>query len=298
MAKQVWGTFSVKDHAPPGAFVTEVLLYDRLVLPVPPDDAERARWQKEGWQPGRLETLLRILGDRAVPVKWDQRRRASWRTSYEAREIVAQETPDYAFATSRTELTRGLPDHVTGVEAVASFSSLEEAKTELGLQAVTEQRPLPGGTAVSILAHEFLVPHDPEDRGDECLIAAVRIASMASYQRRRAAFWRWLREYFDDKNMCQPAAIKDAVEEMEALLEEQREIVRKQGIKTIAKYAFAIAGTAASFAAAGPGALAFAGSFASFGGFLADRLRTDADKPRTVALLHDVRKHFGWGDAI
>ncbi len=297
MAKQVWGTFSVKDHTAHGAFVTEVMLYDRLVIPVPPDAGERARWKKRGWQPRRLEALLRILGDRAVPVKWDEHRRGAWRTRYEAGKGVSEATPDYAFAISRTELTEGLPPHVTGVQAVPSFSSLPEAEAELGLRPSAEGEVLAGGAAVSILAHEFLVPHDPDGRGDDCLRAAVEIASDPSYRRKRASFWRWLREYYDDENMCHAAAIRDAVEEMEELLEEQRAIVRKAKVKTVSKYAFAIGGSLVSFAAAGPAALAFAGSFVSFGGFLADRLVTEPEQPRQVALLHDIRKHFGWGDA-
>ncbi|HEX7090579.1 MAG TPA: hypothetical protein VF192_10635 [Longimicrobiales bacterium] len=296
MARQVWGTFSVRDHTRPGAFVTDVLLYDRLVVPVPPDEAERARWEREGWQPDRLDALLEILGDRAVRVPWTQDRRNTWRTRFEASTVVARETPDYAFATSRTVLTEGLPSHVTGVQAVPSFSSLEEAETELGLRAAPgDAQPLPGGAAVSVLAHEFLVPDDPADRNDDCLRAAVDIASDVAYRRKRAAFWRWLREYFDDRNMCHPAAIRDAVEEMEALLEEQRALVRKARIRTIAKYAFAIGGGLAGFGAEGPVALAFAGSFISVGGVLADHLLAGPEQPRQVALLHDVRKHFGWG---
>jgi len=31
MSKQVWGTFSVKDHCDPNAFVAEVMLYDLVV---------------------------------------------------------------------------------------------------------------------------------------------------------------------------------------------------------------------------------------------------------------------------
>jgi hypothetical protein len=298
MAKQVWGTFSVKDHTRPGAFITDVMLYDRLVLAIPPDVEERARWEAEGWQPGRLEALLAILGDRAVPVRWDERRQLAWRTRFEAGKGVAEETPDYAFGTTRTELTCGLPPHVTGVQAVPSYSSLDEAKAELGLRSSMEGQLYPGGAAVSILAHEFLVPNDPDDRDDNCLRAAVEIASDPSYRRKRTAFWNWLREYFDDKNMCHPRAIRDAVEEMEALLAEQRELVRKSRVKTIAKYAFAIGGTAASFAAAGPTALAFAGSFVSLGGFLADRLVAEPEMPRQVALIHDMRKHFGWGSAV
>jgi hypothetical protein len=34
---QLWGTFSVMDHAREGTFLAEVVMYDRLVIPVPPD---------------------------------------------------------------------------------------------------------------------------------------------------------------------------------------------------------------------------------------------------------------------
>ena len=69
MAAEVWGTFSVRDHCRPNAFAREVLLFDRLVLPVPANEAERARWRKpndakpkETWNPDRLDQLRHILG--------------------------------------------------------------------------------------------------------------------------------------------------------------------------------------------------------------------------------------------
>jgi hypothetical protein len=36
---ELWGTFSVKDHLRERAFVAEVLLYDRLVIPRPPTNS-------------------------------------------------------------------------------------------------------------------------------------------------------------------------------------------------------------------------------------------------------------------
>jgi hypothetical protein len=70
MSKQLWGAFSVTDHCEPRAFVAEVMLYDRLVIPVPPDEAERERWHENGRDPDLLERLLAILGGRAQPIKW------------------------------------------------------------------------------------------------------------------------------------------------------------------------------------------------------------------------------------
>ncbi len=72
MSKQVWGTFSVKDHCDPSAFVAEVMLYDRLVIPRPPDERERSRWSEVGWHPDRLDVLLQILGERAYVVDWNR----------------------------------------------------------------------------------------------------------------------------------------------------------------------------------------------------------------------------------
>jgi hypothetical protein len=134
MGKQVWGTFSVRDHCAPGAFVAEVLLYDRLVIPVPPDDQERERWRQEGWQPERLFQLAGILGDRAYLVKWDGDRQASWRNRYEAGKDLARRTGQEAFVATRSELTAGLPRNVTGIQAVANYTSIQELSDDLGLK--------------------------------------------------------------------------------------------------------------------------------------------------------------------
>ena len=84
MARQVWGTFSVKDHCAPNAFVAEVMLYDRLVVPRPPDENERIRWRNEGWNPDLLDKLLSILGERAYVIDWDAIRQEKWRSRFDA----------------------------------------------------------------------------------------------------------------------------------------------------------------------------------------------------------------------
>src|ERR1700740_3302090 len=91
MASQIWGTFSVKDHCQSNAFVREVLLFDRLVLPVPSDEHERSRWRHpnpkvpaETWDPDRLDVLRSILGSQdilAEPIQeqgWQGTIRRRW----------------------------------------------------------------------------------------------------------------------------------------------------------------------------------------------------------------------------
>ena len=40
MPRQRWGTFSVRDHQDAGQLIPEVLLYDRLIFPVPDGPGE------------------------------------------------------------------------------------------------------------------------------------------------------------------------------------------------------------------------------------------------------------------
>lgn len=65
---RLWGCYSVSDHLEPRAFVADLLLYDRLVIPTPaPDDWNR--WEKR-WDPDRQARLLEILGPLAEPMEW------------------------------------------------------------------------------------------------------------------------------------------------------------------------------------------------------------------------------------
>ena len=297
MTKQVWGTFSVKDHCEPNAFVAEVMLYDRLVIPVPPDDDERKRWEKEKWDPQRLDRLLKILGERAYPVAWNAERQKRWKARFDAGADIAQGAGDWAFAATRTELTAGLPRHVTGIQVVANYTSVEELNKELGLRPqAADPLPVYGGTALAVLGHEFFVPDDPRWGHEDLLKQAVDLSSERSSMRKRAAFWRWQREFFDDKGITDQTAINEAVEEMHDLLEDHKREISRKGIRTKTQFAF-LAGSVALGMLGGPlTAVGIGGAFVSVGQFVADKLLEERADPagKPVSLVHDIRKHFGW----
>ena len=50
VSEQLWGTYSVADHCNAYPFVADLVLYDRLVVPVPPggDKMEWERWRDKG----------------------------------------------------------------------------------------------------------------------------------------------------------------------------------------------------------------------------------------------------------
>jgi len=91
MSRERWGTFSVRDHTNRGAFATDVLMYDRLIIPRPADAEERSEWVRRKWQPQKLETLLEVLGERAITVPWNGFTRELFKQRAAAAKIVDEE---------------------------------------------------------------------------------------------------------------------------------------------------------------------------------------------------------------
>ena len=297
MSKFVWGTFSVKDHRRPDAFVAEVMLYDRLVIPIPPDAKERLRWERRGWEPERLDMLLQILGDRAYTVEWDIERQATWRNHYEAGSELAHNLGDWAFQATRNVLTQGLPPHVTGIQVVPSYTSLDELRKDISLRNDQEGTlPVYGGAAVAILGHEFLVPDDPRCTHEQLIREAVDLSSDPAFRRKRDSFWHWQRKFFNDQSITDQSAIVAAIEEMRDLLDEEKKAVRKMRIHTGVQFACLIGSITLGVLAGPLTPIALGGAFLSVGQFAADRMLSNRDEnvDKPVALLRDTRRHFGW----
>jgi hypothetical protein len=306
VSKEYWGTFSVNDHCRDRAFISDVLLYDRLVVPIP-EPGKAADWAEKGWQPDRQQELLNILGNRAVPVVWDQRRRQEWARRFDAGRDVGRNTEAWAMQATRTELTHDLPAHVMGVESISAFQSLDELEGELGVRHAGDSADfvLPAGAVTAILAHEFLVPDEPGWSHEDLLKAAVELSSDSGYRRRRANLWRWQWDYVrGDLVVTDRSAIEAAIEEMQDLVEDQRRQSERSKLHLTTKFAFLVGSVtiAAMSAAAAPIALpalatAGAGVFISVGQFVADRLLAPAqsgDEARAGAFLADLQRHFGW----
>src|ERR1700694_3347983 len=175
MGAQVWGTFAVNDHLVTNAFAREVLLFDRLVLPVPADDIERERWRRpnpknpdETWDPDRLNRILEIVGSQRTEGKdgarlaWE----ADWtkdKWEFEKSRLRATEVIGYdAFWATRRILA--MDDQLpTVVEAVAAFPSADRCRAEL--MPVDAQKPpekMTAASALMVLARPLLVPSGKE----------------------------------------------------------------------------------------------------------------------------------------
>ena len=143
---ELWGTFAVDDHLRSRAFVAEIVLFDRLVIPEPPenDKNQYKRWIKAGWQPHQLQETVDRLGDLAIPVPWDQALRDKWRAEFQ---VLA----DAERATLRMSMA---------ADALADFQDIKRADPSQSSMCVTRRviaKKLEGGFgALDPLADEAL----------------------------------------------------------------------------------------------------------------------------------------------
>jgi hypothetical protein len=86
---QLWATFSVGDHLRRNAFVADLLLYDRLIVPVAPGGGpERRRWLEMGWRPDLQDQLLAVIRSEhpnvLTGIPWDEQANRQWQDRYQA----------------------------------------------------------------------------------------------------------------------------------------------------------------------------------------------------------------------
>jgi len=297
MGREVWGTYAVNDHCVPDAFVRDVMLYDRLVIPTPDDGSEWDRWRKSDWEPDKQARLLDILGDRAVRVPWTAERQADWKNRYEAGLKVAQDADAWAFQATRAGLTANLPGSVQGVSALTAYPSLDALEKDVGLRR-TDGISLPSGTVAAIVGRELLVPEKSRHSHEDLLIAALELSGDHAFRRKRAAFWRWQREFSGDGTITDRSAVEDAVAEMQDLVSDEELALRKSGIRTTVSYVILLCSVTVSLLgvpALTP--LAATGAFLSIAQFAADHLPAPDTNFSGASLFGTARRHFGWDGA-
>lgn len=305
MARETWGTFAVRDHLLRRAFVADVLLYDRLVIPFPDDEQERGRWRQEGWEPDVLEKKLDILGDGLVQlIPWSSAKREQFADRIKAAQAVQFDTDNLAECAAQGidpwAMTRMiLVDDVGGwkdqqfvaqlpgvyVDAVAAYPSYDAYRADV---------PNTDGPPNSrVVGWEIIVPEDSTLDDDTLLKEAVKLACDETFREKRAAFNAWRREMVELE-----ASAQNIRADLTSRLQEYRAAMKRVEVRTRVLNAFAVVGIGASIA----GGVLFppitvAGGFISAGRFVAEKtlnVPNISDRAKAVAIIHDGRRRFGW----
>lgn len=243
MSQERWGIFAVNDHLQRHPFFVDVLLYDRLVIPYPPDD-DRQLWTAQGWQPDRLEAILEILGELAIPVLWDENKRDRFKSRYMAAQSANLDVSNMAdyqhsnlnpFYLTRmllgTEFLPQLPKGVSKVWVMAAYPSASEYRQDYTATARQERSETVG----LIFTSRFLAPKVSGKSDKDLLRQAVRLASRDDFRQKRAQLYKW-QEDIIEKDIPDDTA----VEEMERYLQQYNEVVRHAKRQVCWKFAFTI----------------------------------------------------------
>jgi hypothetical protein len=326
MNHELWATYSVKDHGTPRAFATDLMLFDRLVFPVPEkaevegypigpgpvkrerNEAEWKRWEEKHWDPAGQARVLELLAPVVRRLPWSSEGPLHERYREEAARLAAADLPDYAFEATRTVLTRDLPAFVTGVAAVGpAYRSVEEIRRDLNIRRADEG--LAGGTVASVLAWEFFAP-DPDDMRltDEQLLKETLefVSENAEFKRRRTAFIEWQQRFLRPGADGRPPAtdaesVRRAVEEMSDLLADANKAANRLTLRKVARYAFRIAPYFLSGVAIAHGVPPIwpvvGGGFLGLGSIaVEEKLFKSAEEAKypPTAFVYDAQRHFGW----
>jgi hypothetical protein len=324
---ELWGTFSVNDHMRRRAFVAEVLLYDRLVIPVPPkEDQEHERWRENRWQPERQRRLVEILGDWVVEIPWDEQHRSDWETLYRSADPIERararvdSAGKAAFDAQQTKIARDAAwpykatrllltdaperddlyyEKVPGVEveAVAAYPSFPSFAREVRAKPLAHGRTVaPGEQLLGVFGWEFFVPEDAKLSDEKLLEKAVKLAARPSFRDNRAEFHRWRRRMVDGR--VDPDS---AVAELEKRLVRYQKAARARRTKGRVKTTLTVFGLGAQAAALvfPPAAIPGAGLLVGAGALATDKLlpeQTPDERARVAAMCYDAREHFrrGW----
>ena len=189
MSIERWGAFSVVDHKDARKLAADVLLYDRLVLPTPPD-WDRKRWSDEEWDPEGLERRITQLGDSAIPATWDLTRQKQWEEKFRALRKDAQDMNAALHMTRRVLAEHGRdyrPPGVAAVEVIAAYQS-ERDFNELDPYG----SPAPAKSELDFLIARRLAVPENEDP-EHALERSLELRGDSTFIKRRRRFHEWER---------------------------------------------------------------------------------------------------------
>lgn len=248
---QRWAAFSVKAHCNRDSFAADLLLYDKLIVPVPDDDAEYERWMGKGWQPNKIADTVTASAGRLLPVPWTAELRAQWKDGQARLEKLGEEVAfgytGFIYASSAAaweEIAKSI--NILPAEdrpkrkpsLLAGYQSAGEARVELGLSPLdpefarsrTNPENRPGGRSVDqVVAFKVRrLVHEPKlrDPGDAFEVA-VKLADDPVFQQARQGLFDW-----EDRLYVDGWTREEAEAELPGLQEAYRDAVRAHAGET------------------------------------------------------------------
>lgn len=223
-----WGAFSVIDHRNAARMACDILLYDRLVFPIPRAEAQPA-WAKRGWDPaGRLKQL----GPLAIERRWTEQDHLEWQKIFE---YIAEDAEGEVKAAARYEATRralamGAQNYEKppGVDRILVYSAFQ-SEDQVAVRNLPEAGPhqpiaLADKTARmnGLVAARILVPDERD--GEESLKRALDVTTKPDFLDSRREFFNWQQDV-----LLEGLSPEDATERLEGAIKRYNSFVERSG---------------------------------------------------------------------
>ena len=259
MTIERWGAFSVIDHTNPSRMAADVLLYDRLVFPIPPKASEKD-WDKKQWNPARR---AKQLGDLAIRENWTEEHHRDWQRIFEkiTEDANHEVEADLRYEATRQVLAQGKwnyekPPGVDKIFVYSAYQSEGETKfSNFSAEGLVDPPPLSQETTKlqGLIAARILVPDERD--GEESLKRALDLAHKPAFIEARRDFFDW---QYDVLSGDMPAEL--AVDRLERTIKRYNSFVessdRSCRVETIVTITVVAASLAVATASVVPGVFA------------------------------------------
>lgn len=256
MAMARYATFSVADHLDVRTLVPDVLLFDKLAFPFPPDADSWAHWRKKQWQPERLESCLVTLDDLAIAYDWGIAQHREFRNklsqsadvqnqSVSVRELTRAVPYDERWDMAKS-ITRGLiADRLHGTRGVdfwvmPTFASKGAYLHDDRATIAPAQKGARRDRLALLAAQEITLPDDADPA--VALRLAAELARDPTFQKSRRTLFNWqeatVQREQNSKNDAQDLA--DAIEGMNREVVKATKTTRSRWVVFVLKTALGI----------------------------------------------------------
>jgi len=228
-----WGSFSVIDHINAAAIVPEILLYDRLLIPFPPNDTERKRWEKNLWKPKILDQRLSQLGNLAIKVPWDKELQEKYQKKMEHLKQIKFEGEGIPFGVTKMILAQSepkdLPEDVSRVDVVSAYQSEEDIRADF----IINNTPNKNSHLAFLLGQKIVLPTDANP--EVALDKAIKLAKKPYFKEKRRSLYEWQNDIIEYQNYDEIA-----LKEMDLRIKGFNQCVQTAVKKFYYKFAFTI----------------------------------------------------------
>lgn len=326
MSRQLWGCYAVNDHLQKNAFVADALLFERLVIPVPPQgDPEALQPWEENWQPAQQRELLDILGGIAYQVPWSSVLRGQFQKEWatleldavadEQRQFPGNVSPEAAMLTGAL-LGRDLAKKMLGQADVQALSVYADPLKFDKEWYFSSRWPFVGrrkwavadkpyyevekevaaneyGLAKLLVAH-FAIPATPGRSGQDLLKEAVDLASEPEMVAWRKGYHAWIAD-MAPRGLSNETLVREMKEHVAAYNAAATRKKRAVAVTQSATVLGAGAGMSSAIVGGVPLGMVAATPFAVVGDVVANRLQGEAPQESIAAgaLIAEATKAFG-----